>query len=336
MLNVLIIGCGNIAGRFDEGVVGERLPLTHAGAFVADGGFRLAACVEADQHRRLDFMSRWSIPHGYANLSDLRERVGEFDVVSICSPTAVHAEHLEAALQLRPRLIFSEKPVTPSVAQTTSCVEKCAAAGVLLAVNHTRRWAPDVRRLSEDLRSGHWGTLRSVVCHYNKGVMNNGGHMIDLLRALLGEVRVVGVGRPIWDFWEDDPTVTASLLSESDVPVYLNATHAGDFSYFEVQFFTSTAVIAMEDGGAHWRIRRATDSPTFRGYKSLGQSEQRPGEYARSMLNAAANIRDAVLNGATLASTGDSALSAQRVCEQIRLAAGANPKSSQALHGESA
>jgi len=334
VLTVLIIGCGNIAGRFDE-ATRPSLPLTHAGAFAADGGFRLAACAEPDDNRRKEFMERWAIPAGCADASALAEQAGRFDVISICSPTALHAEHLDAAVRLRPRLIFCEKPLTPTLAQSTSWVEKCAAAGILLAVNHTRRWAPDVLRLSEELRRGQWGTLRSVVAHYNKGVTNNGGHMIDLLHLLLGELRVVGVGKPVHDFWNDDPTVAASLLSDSGVPVYLNATHAGDYAHFELELFTSEAAIVMENGGAQWRVRRAGASPTFKGYTTLGEGEVRPGEYARSMLRAAANIRDAVLNGALLASTGSSALAAQRLCEQIKLAAG-EPRSIGTSQGKQA
>jgi predicted dehydrogenase len=328
LLNVLIIGCGNIAGRFDESAPSDRLPLTHAGAFRAHGGYKMVACVEPDRQRRAEFMQHWSIAEGHDNVALLKDRVGAFDIVSICSPTALHASHLGAAIELRPRLIFCEKPVTPSVRESEYWNQKCEEAGILLAVNHTRRWAPDVQRLAVELRDGKWGALRAVVGHYNKGAMNNGGHMIDLLRLLVGELNIVSVGAPSWDFWQDDPTVPANLLSDSGVPVYLNATHAGDFSFFELELFTSEAVLAMEGGGAQWRIRRAEPSATFKGYKSLGNSQSQAGEYSQAMTNAAANIEAAVLRGEALASTGESALRAQRVCERMRTEALAQQSSS--------
>jgi predicted dehydrogenase len=333
VLNVLIIGCGNIAGRFDEGGTPSSLPLTHAGAFRAHGGFKLAACVEPDQSRRSEFMLRWSVEHGYESPEALRQHVGAFDVISICSPTAMHAAHLDVAVSLRPRLIFCEKPVTPSVNESEYWSSKCAAAGILLAVNHTRRWAPDVRRLGNELRAGEWGTLRSVIGHYNKGVMNNGGHMIDLLRMLVGEMSICTVGRAVWDFWKDDPSVPATLISEDGVPICLNATHAADYSCFELELFTSTAVLVMESGGGQWRVRRAADSPTFKGYRSLGASETRAGEYSQAMSNAVANIADAILCGAPLASTGESALRAQRICQQLRVAAATQQPFSTASSG---
>jgi predicted dehydrogenase len=320
-LDVLLVGCGNIAGGFDADRPRDALPLTQAGALQRHGGFRLAACVEPDAARRAAFMARWEIPLGAATVAELRAGAGSFDVIGICSPTALHAEHLQAAVHLRPRLIFCEKPVTPSLAETAHWVERCEAAGVLLAVNHTRRWAPDVRALHDELRAGHWGELRSAVGHYNKGVLNNGGHMIDLLHFLVGPLALLQAGTPVHDFWPDDPSVPALLRTESGVPVHLNIGHAGDFAFFELQLVTSRATIVMEDGGQHWRIRRVVENPDFKSYKGLDAGERQPGRYAEAMLIAATNLHDALHKGTPLSSTGRSALEAQRLCEEIRLAA---------------
>ena len=53
---------------------------------------------------------------------------------------------------------------------------------------------PDVLRLRDELAAGHWGEVRSVSATYNKGVLNNGGHLIDLLHLLLGPLDVVVTG----------------------------------------------------------------------------------------------------------------------------------------------
>ena len=52
MHEVLIVGCGNIAGGFDHEQPGTDTPFTHAGAYCRHGGFALAACVEPDAERR--------------------------------------------------------------------------------------------------------------------------------------------------------------------------------------------------------------------------------------------------------------------------------------------
>jgi predicted dehydrogenase len=323
MHRVLIVGCGNIAGGFDAERAGNQPPLTHAGAFTRHGGFHVGACVEPDAERRAAFMRRWGVSQGFDDMAAVLavHPPGSFDVISLCSPTSVHAEQIDAALALKPRLVFCEKPVTPTLSQTETLVQRCKHSGVALAVNHTRRWAPDVQRLAAELQAGAWGRVRSAVGTYNKGVLNNGSHMIDLLHLLLGPMTVQHAGAALADHWPDDPTVPALLQTAHGVPVHLNTAHAADCAIFELQIITATAVIAMEDGGQQWRVRRVIDSPHFRSYRVLDGGERTAGEYLQATQRAVANLHEHLDNGSPLASTGDTALAAQRLCEEIRLKA---------------
>jgi predicted dehydrogenase len=124
MLKVLIVGCGNIAGGFDAERPASQPPLTHAGAFSRHGGFHVVACVEPDAERRGSFMRRWGIGQGFDDMAAVAQAhaPGSFDVVSLCSPTHAHAQQLEAALALKPRLIFCAKPLTPTLADTEALV----------------------------------------------------------------------------------------------------------------------------------------------------------------------------------------------------------------------
>jgi predicted dehydrogenase len=323
MHRVLIIGCGNIAGGFDAERAATQPPLTHAGAFSRHGGFHITACVEPDAERRGAFMRRWGINQGFDDMAALMavHAPGSFDLISLCSPTSVHAQQIDAALALKPRLVFCEKPVTPTLAQTEALVRRCKSSGVALAVNHTRRWAADVQRLAAELQAGAWGRVRSAVGTYNKGVLNNGSHMIDLLHLLLGPMTLQHAGAALADHWPDDPTVPALLQTAAGVPVHLNTAHAADCAIFELQIITATAVIAMEDGGLQWRVRRVIDSPHFRHYRVLDGGERMAGDYLQATQRAVANLHEHLGSGAPLASTGDTALAAQRLCEQIRLQA---------------
>ena len=203
--------------------------------------------------------------------------------------------------------------------QTEQWVDRCEKNGIKLAINHTRRWAPDVCRLAKQLRTGEWGEIRSVVGHYNKGVLNNGAHMVDLLHLLLGPLQLVQVGDAVWDFWENDPSIPAVLRAPANIPVTLNVAHAGDYSYFELQIITQYGVISMEDGGLNWRLRHVESSPHFKGYRSLSEGKRETGEYSLAMQAAIANLYNAIIDDQPLASTGYSALEAQRICEKIRV-----------------
>lgn len=317
-LRVLIVGCGNISGLFDQERTAGELPYTHAGAYTRDGRFNLAACVEPNDSRRTEYMAAWNVPIGFRSIDEILDSGYEFDVISICSPTTCHAHDLETALRLKPKLIFCEKPVTASLVETENFVVNCRTDNILLAVNYSRRFDPDVSLLKSDILAGRWGQLRSVVGLYNKGVLNNGSHMLDLLHVLIGPMKIIRAGTLVHDFFPDDPTVPAWLEGAGGLPVHLACGHAEDFSVFELQLVFSQGMIAMEEGGMFWRERRALDSTTFKGYRVLDNGLRRAGQYPSAMLHAVDNIYRAINHGDPLASTGESALTAQRVCEQIK------------------
>ncbi|MDP1604344.1 MAG: Gfo/Idh/MocA family oxidoreductase [Legionella sp.] len=316
-LNVLIIGCGKIAGGFDASQNAGTLPCTHAGAFSEDTRFNIVACVDPDNITRSRFIERWNIPWGFNTLEEALGNQLPIDIISICSPTAFHKSNLLDALKFKPRLIFCEKPVSESSNDTQLLRDACENAGVLLAVNYTRRWDPNLVNLKQALLDGKYGKLRSVAGFYNKGILNNGSHLIDLLHYLLGDLQVIAVAEPLIDLSVNDPTVPAMLQSASGVPVHLAIGHADDYSFFELHLIFSTGLLMMRDGGLSWVSRYPILSERFPGYRTLGQEHFDEGGYPKAMLAAVDNIFDALSSGASLASTGTSALKAQITCEKI-------------------
>ncbi len=317
-LSVLVVGCGNIGGAFDQVRSRNAWPLTHAGAWTRHGGFRITACADPDAHRRAIFLRHWGVESGFDSCTQAIDSGERWDVVSICSPTASHFYDVMTALQSQPRLIFCEKPLAPTAAEAEAIVKACETAGVLLAVNHTRRWAPDVREFGRQLATGEHGEVRSISARYGKGVLNNGSHLLDLLSFWLGPLELLSAGRAVHDFWPDDPTVPALLAASSGICISIGCAYAADYSLFEVELVTSTAVIAMEDGGLAWRLRLPGPSTQFAGYKTLDAGRRLPGRYLEAMVGAADNIYDGLLNDAPLLSTGSTALVAQRLCETLR------------------
>ena len=317
-LTVLIVGCGNIAGGFDKGRKLTDFPYSHAGAYIRDNRFKMAACIEPDEARRIEFMKEWNIQLGFSSIDEMLNLDYQFDVISICSPTTYHSHDIEAALQLSPKLIFCEKPITISLHDTERLVEVCKTANVMMAVNHTRRWDPAISQLQTDILSGRRGELRSIVGIYNKGILNNGSHMLDLLHFLVGPVGVINVGQPVSDYFPNDPTIPVWLESEQGIPIHLACAHAEDYAVFELQLIFSLGVLTMEEGGLYWRERRAVESTTFKGYRKLDDGARFAGEYPHAMIKAIDNIYRAVIKDDVLVSSGESALLAQRVCEKIK------------------
>ena len=317
-IHVMIIGCGNMAGGYDLLQPEDALPLGHAKAFSKHGGFTLSACVEPDAAKRAAFQQRWQVSASFACVQDVINQGGQFDVISICSPTHAHAADIQSALALKPKLIFCEKPVTSQLQESQRAVQACADQQVLLAVNYSRRWSPHVIQLKAELSDGHWGAVRSISAIYNKGILNNGSHMLDLLLGMFGPLHIASVGQVVGDFFEDDPTVDATLITERGLPIQLNVAHAQDYALFEMQIVTEKGVISMEDGGMRWRFRHAKPSEQLAGYSFLNVGDWLEPQGSYTLTGAVANIFDALQSDKPLASTGSNALQAQALCEQIK------------------
>ena len=315
---VLIIGCGNIAGGYDMCQPEEALPLSHAKAFMRHGGFEISACIDPNVQKREIFQKRWKVQHGFASLNELSQQLGSFDVISICSPTQFHSSDIQAALTLHPKLIFCEKPLTLSVAETSRAINDCSSQSVLLAINYSRRWSPQVIRLKRELKQGQWGSVRSISAIYNKGLLNNGSHMIDLFFNLFGPVLLTHVGMTVFDHFQYDPSVEVCLKTLDGVPIQLNVGHAQDYALFEMHIVTERGVISMEDGGSRWRLRRAGPSKQFPGYSFLNCGDWMEPHGTNALTVAVANLHNALTNVEELACTGIHALQAQDLCEKIQ------------------
>ncbi|MFC1831310.1 Gfo/Idh/MocA family protein [Thermodesulfobacteriota bacterium] len=316
-LKVLIIGCGNIAGRFDQSKSSNLDPSTHAGAYEKDGRFEIIGCVEPDDQRRTEFMESWSVPHGFNNIAETLETEIKPDVISICTPSENHTNDIINALAFRPKLIFCEKPLSTSVADAEKIIDECDSRKTLLAVNYTRRWDPDIHLIQHIIRSGELGPLRFVSGIYNKGLLNNGSHMIDLLLMLVEPITILHTGNPILDYSPEDPTIPFWLEGLSGIPIQIGCSNAKDYALFELNFVFSKGFVSMENGGLFWRERRACKSSSHEHYRFLNEGHRRSGKYSEAILNAVDNIYNAVWQKEKLRSNGETAIKSLKLCEKI-------------------
>ena len=315
---VLIIGCGAIAGGYDAQRSPDEWPLSHAGAIAGDDSFELVACVDPDDATRDAFARRWDVPQAAASLDALGAKPGEFDLIVIASPTGHHAAHLDWAATMKPRAVFCEKPLGSDLAQAEKLAGQYEAAGVPLAVNYLRRWGPKIVMEAGRIAAGKYGALIAASAIYTKGIVHNGGHMVGLLRFLVGEVGLHSVGPARFDHWDDDPTVSAILTARNGAPVHLIAGDARHVTQFELVLNFEKEQIAFRDGGRRIERRIVEDSNVFAGYRELGRATSSAGALDGAMTHAYGNIRKTLDQNAPLASTAKTALAAQRLCEVIR------------------
>jgi predicted dehydrogenase len=88
----------------------------------------------------------------------------EVDLVVVLTPAPQHEEGIRAAIAAG-KDVYSEWPLTPSVALSEELVRLADAAGVRTIVGLHRRLAPHNRYLADLLKDGYVGELRSVRMH---------------------------------------------------------------------------------------------------------------------------------------------------------------------------
>jgi predicted dehydrogenase len=192
--NFAIIGCGRIARRHAEQIV-------RIGNLVAVCDIDLEAAAEfaADYDARL-----------YTDVTDLLLKENSVEIISICTPNGLHAEHAIQSLRAG-RHVLCEKPFSIQVKDARRMIDMAGSADRKLFVVKQNRYNPPIEALRKLLKEDRLGNIYSfqINCFWNrpqqyysgnwKGTRHMDGgtlftqfsHFIDLLYWLLGDVKDV-------------------------------------------------------------------------------------------------------------------------------------------------
>lgn len=322
-LNVVIIGCGMIAGGDDESHQGDEI-LSHAGAYSRHPGFRIRACIDPNHERRRRFKECWGADKAFAGLDQCLADGLSFDVASVGVPTATHAAILRRLLETSVKAVFCEKPLTGDAEETRKIVTAYATARLPLAVNYFRRYDSAIQRLKGAIEGGTWGALQWACGFYGKGILHNGSHMVHLMQYLFGALRPITVLRAQTDYEVGDPTLDVVLATDAEAPIHLIGSDWHHYDVFEACLAFERGQIVLEEGMRVVRVRPVSDDPMYPGHRQLGRGRRCQGDQDRALLRAVDDIYRSVTTGAPLTSGGDEALAAEALCSRVQAMARAS------------
>jgi predicted dehydrogenase len=186
-LRTALVGFGRIAaGLADDPVMARHFPeATHAQVLAAHPEFRWDAVVDPSPAARAAARERWKVPCVAADLGALPRRE-EIEVVVIATPPETRGAVLGALPGLRAVLV--EKPLGIELSEAQTFVAACRARGVLVQVDLLARADPDLRALAAGGLKERIGAVQAAFGVYGNGLSNNGTHLVDWIRLLLGEV----------------------------------------------------------------------------------------------------------------------------------------------------
>ena len=198
------------ARTFRIGLVGcGRISKNHFDAIRKVEGLELAAVCDIDVERARGAGEAQGVP-SYRSLDDML-RAGDFDVVTICTPSGLHSVQGIAAAQAGKHVV-TEKPMSLTLRQADDLVRACDDAGVQLFVVKQNRLNPPIQLVKRAVDKGRFGRIymANVTVRWQRpqeyydaepwrgtwefdggAIMNQASHYVDLIQWLVGPVESV-------------------------------------------------------------------------------------------------------------------------------------------------
>ena len=320
-----IIGTGGVAGMGILGVqdadeIGStKVETSHAGGYASNKEIDLVAVADVEREKLDTFGEVWEIPEeqqylGHEAMLDAED----LDVVSVCSPTYLHAEHAVDAARsaAAPDVVWCEKPLASSVADGEAAIEACEENSTELLVNHSFRFQPRFVRLRELIREEDLlGEIHAAHGAFRMELMRNSTHLLDTLAYLL-DARARRVSGYITGEHEatdalgasedvDDSGGGGTVVTDDGTFLTIDCTvpRADSTMFYHLVGNEGKLQINPEDD--EWRFWSLEDGSHVE--KPIPELGEREG-YERSFVNAATHVIDLLKNEAENRSPGREAL----------------------------
>lgn len=260
-----IIGCGRIAWQWDR--PGKSTYNTHAKAYADHSAIELVACADPVFSNAKGLATRYAPVTPYADYTEmlLSETL---DVVSICTPAALHYEVLRFILLHTPiQYIFAEKPLTTSLEQTQTIYRLARKNGVYIALNYYRRFDETLQRVQQVIADRTLGNLCFGRVLYYGGIKENAIHLLDLLEYFGFTIHGMTAKREL-SLLHDDQGGTFVVCTKKGATIDFKWFEKKQYGYLEMDLFFDTGRIRIGDY-SETEIFVAAPSKNFPGYHDL-------------------------------------------------------------------
>jgi predicted dehydrogenase len=318
-----VIGCGWIGLGAECDVVRIK-PASHAQAYSLHGETELVALVDTDP-AMLSVAER--LYPSVKRFTDAKVMLAEVkpEIVSIATPPEDHCALIEMCARAGVKVILCEKPISENEEEAKKAIKIAQQEGVILLVNHMRRFDPLIRRYQEYIKGGYVhdtyiGPIKAVTAYMGTGLFHTGTHIVDLLRFFLGEAEwASAIRNDHFSCPKGDLNVDGFIGFKGGVVVALQSFEAKDYALSEVSFFGEQGRLTLRGmAGMRMELRGIRTCPEY-AYKELNEDQAILEGTSRSWIQSAiAHAVECFRGTATPMSTGEDALAALKILRALQ------------------
>jgi predicted dehydrogenase len=321
-LRTVLVGAGKIAmGYADDPVRARHFPYaTHAQVLAVHPAFDWGAVIDPSEEALRAAQDRWSIPC-IAQRAEQIAHSYQADVAVLAAPPECRLGIIEQLPSVR--AVMVEKPLGLTVSQSRDFLAHCGSRGIRVQVNLWRRGDDTFRALAAGCLLELIGTPQAAFGIYGNGLLNNGTHLVDLVRMLLGEVEAVQAvsGAPFYAAGplSEDWNVAFNLRLCGGLVVMLQPVRFEHYRENSLEIWGEQARLAVTQEGLGIALYPRRESRVMQGEREIASDMPKVLEstVGRAFYNMYSNLAGAVHGEASLWSDGESALQTATVVEAI-------------------
>lgn len=232
-LRTVMVGFGQVADTLGDDKRMRRYfhDASHAEVLSKHPAFEWDAVVDPSEAALQRAREKWGIKRLARDISGLGDDY-QPDIAVVAAPPEIRLAVIEALPSLSGLLV--EKPLGRGIEEARGFVSACEKRQLPVQVHFWRRGVPGFQDLANGELVGHVGEIQGVFGLYGRGLFNNGSHLVDFARMLLGEVNTARA------LSAADPVAEPELRGDMRVP-------------FALTFANGVLMTALPVAFAHYR-----------------------------------------------------------------------------------
>jgi predicted dehydrogenase len=283
-LNSFIVGCGNIAGGYDNNY--DSSIKTHIKALNSHDFFNVVGCFDINLDVAFNFSKYWNIKFYFTDLS--KKNI---------------------------KYIVCEKPLTESYDISKKIKNFINLNNTNIVVNYIRRYSNSYLEIKNNISLNKYGSFKSGVVTYGKGIKNNASHAINLLSWFFGDIKSYEIFSYQTNYFNNDPSFSFCLYFDQLSPVFFHPIDYLDYNIFELDLFFQNARINFVESGN--KIVFYDEIVNINGNNFFKNKIILDNQLSDVFTNILNNIKDNFLNGFDLINDLDSAIKTDKIVSQI-------------------